>query len=204
MIQQRGDQKPGFSLVESGQAIAGSIGEEGAFLITTILNPGDYFGEFSLFAGLPRMQNLWAVGETVITTINAARFQELYNREPDLSRALLTIALRRIHFMVEFLDGQRRWPLPVRIAHLLLTSVEDKEHSKRQQIRCRQQDLADMLGVSRVAIGKALAALRREGLVVMQYGSIELPDIPRLSAWLKQNYQVEPLVPSPGWVFKQN
>jgi len=195
LIQQRGDTKKGLSIVESGQAIAGNVGADGEFLTTTLLNPGDTFGEFTLFAGLPRTQDLWSVGETVITHIPATNFMQLFDREPLLPRALLTIAVSQVHFMVEFLDGQRRLPLPVRIAHLLLTSVDDRQNGDSQQINCRQEDLAAILGVSRVSVGKALKKLQTDHLVTIGYGCINLPDIAKLAAWLEDNYQVVPVAP---------
>ncbi len=199
-IQQRGDTTATFSIVESGQVLAGNNGADGVFLTTALFNPGDFFGEFTLLAGLPRTQGLWAIGDTVINHVSGSHFNALLDNEPDLARALLNISLRRIHFLVEFLDGQRRWPLPVRIAHLLLTSVEDTAGTVSQEISCRQDDIAYMLGVSRVAVGKALKKLEADGLVELRYGSILLPDVPGLSGWLEKHRQltaVKPLLVRP-------
>jgi len=193
MIQQRGDAKAAFSIVESGQVLAGNVGADGTFLTAVLLNPEDHFGEFTLFAGLPRTQNLWAMGETVINHIAGPDFQALFDREPALPRALLMIALRRVHFLVEFLDGMRRLPLPVQIVHLLLTSIEDEARQGSHEVRCRQEDLAYMLGVSRVAVGKALKTLEADGLVLRRYGSIVLPDVQRLSEWVDSERQVSPI-----------
>jgi len=111
----------------------------------------------------------------------------------------LTAAL--LNFKMEFIDGQRRWPLPVRIAHLLLTSVEDRVRADRHIVHCRQQDLAEMLGVSRVAVSKALKALQADARVTMHYGSIELNDVPGLLDWLNDAYQVVPIPPDADWRF---
>lgn len=195
LIQQRGDSTDTFSIVESGQVIAGNNGADGSFLTTALFNPGDFFGEFTLLAGFPRTQSLWAIGETVITHVSSGHFRKVFDSEPDFPRALLNISLRRMHFLVEFLDGQRRWPLPVRIAHLLLTSVEDLEGPTTQEINCRQDDLAYMLGVSRVAVGKALKTLESDRLVTLKYGSILLPDVRRLFDWLERHRQVPAITP---------
>ena len=109
-------------------------------------------------------------------------------------RALLTITLHRLHFVAEVMDAQRRWPLAVRIAHLLLTSVVDRTNAGHE-VSCRQEDLATILGVSRVSIGKALKALQSEGLVIVKYGRILLPDVARLSAWVDDARQIAPIVP---------
>jgi CRP/FNR family transcriptional regulator len=201
LIQLRGEAPTGFAIVQMGQVIAGTEGADGSFLTAALLSPGDHFGEPALFAGLPRLQNLRAIGETEILHIPARRFLQVFEREPDVGRALLTIALRRIHFMMEFMDGQRRWPLPVRIAHLLLTSVENRELARRHTIHCRQEDLAGILGVSRVAVSKALKSLQADGLVTMGYGSIELADVQAMLEWLDDTYQVVPIQPDADWRF---
>ena len=201
LIQLRGEAATGFAIVLSGQVIAGTEGSDGSFLTAALLNPGDHFGEPALFAGLPRLQNLRAIGETEILHIPARRFLQIFEREPDVARALLAIALRRIHFMMEFMDGQRRWPLPVRIAHLLLTSVEDRENTCRHTIHCRQEDLAEMLGVSRVAVSKALKSLQADGMIAMRYGSVEIDDVQAMLAWLDDTYQVVPIQPDADWRF---
>ena len=114
LIQQRGDQNVGISILESGQAVAGNVGADGVFLTSTLLGPGECFGEFTLFAQLPRTHDLWALGETAIFHIKGADFLEIFDREPVIARALLTITLRRNHELLEFVDAQRRLPLNVR------------------------------------------------------------------------------------------
>ncbi|TNF88820.1 MAG: Crp/Fnr family transcriptional regulator [Gammaproteobacteria bacterium] len=201
LIQLRGDNPQGFSIIESGQIIAGTEGADGSFLTAALLGPGDHVGDETIFAGLPRLHSLRAIGETEILHIPSGRFLRLFNQEPDVGRALLTIALRRIAFMLEFIDGQRRWPLPVRIAHLLLTSVEDRAQTGRHTITCRHEDLAEILGVSRVGVSKALKAMQAEGRITMRYGSIELNDVQQLVEWLRVSAQLEPIQPEPGWSF---
>ena len=42
--------------------------------------------------------------------------------------------------------------------------------------RLPQQDLAAMLGLSRVTVNKTLQALQAEGLITLRYGRIVVPD----------------------------
>lgn len=201
LVQLRGDAPGALFIVERGQVIAGTEGADGSFVTAALLGPGDHVGDETIFAGMPRLHSLRAIGETEILRIPASRFLSVFNQEPDVGRALLTIALRRITFMIEFIDGQRRWPLPVRIAHLLLTSVEDRQHVGRHTIHCRHEDLAEILGVSRVAVSKALKSMQKEGRVTICYGSIELNDVQQLIGWLQDSCQVELIEPQPGWRF---
>lgn len=201
LIKARGESTKAFYLVETGQVIGGSEGIDGSFLTAVLMNPGEHFGETTLLAGLPRLQNLRAVGETELLRLNEKAFFTVYHREPDFGRALLTIALRNIHSMMEFIDGQARWPLKVRVAHLLLSSLGNGEQAGSHTVNCRQEDLAEILGVSRVAVSKALKALQSEELTTLGYGSIELPDVAKLLEWLDRNHQLTPIKPLHDWKF---
>ena len=188
VIRFRGDVTKVFYLVESGQVIAGSEGADGSFVTAALMNPGEHFGENTLLAGTPRLQNLCAVGDTELLQYSEQAFFQLYNSEPDFGRALLTI-------------GQARWPLKVRVAHLLLSSLGEEQQKHSHTVNCRQEDLAEILGVSRVAVSKALKTLETDGLARRGYGVIELPDVRQLLDWLDSNYQLVPIKPMSDWRF---
>lgn len=193
IIQQRGDERQGVSILTSGQIVAGNAGADGSFLVSALLRPGETFGEFTVMAGLPHTHTLWSQGETTVTFIKGALMKRLMDEEPEIGHALLTIALLRNHELLEFLDAQRRLTLPIRIAQLLLTSVDPKASS--DTVECRQEDLAVMMGVSRVATGKALKRLERDGMVQLGYGRIDLPDVQGLIAMVEDS---DPLFVLPG------
>jgi len=194
MLQQRGDARKSLSFVKSGAVIAGNYGLDGAFLASALLYPGEYFGDFTLFAGLPRTQNLWAQGPTEIIEVPGKRLFELMDLEPAIARAMLGISTLRTYELVEFLDMQRRLPLKARLSHLLLTSVAPD--AANETIECRQEDLAFMMGVSRVSVGKALKKLESDGLVELGYGHIHLPDVSRLRRIAAAEFQLLPLAQS--------
>jgi len=191
MVQQRGDVHKAISFVRSGSVIAGNYGLDGSFLASAILYPGEYFGDFTVLAGLPRTQNLWAQGATEITEIPGKRFLELIDQEPAIARAMLTISTLRTHELVEFLDIQRRLPLGTRIARLLLSAAGPDAAS--ETVECRHEDLAFVLGVSRVSIGKALKKLQGEGYLELGYGHIYLPDVKRFRNKVAAEFQILPL-----------
>ena len=95
MIHSRGDTKQGISIVRSGLAYVGAYGQDGSFVLTSIFGPGQTFGEFTLFADLPRTHDVTSVGSTEIYQIAAPHFMKLYDSEPDISRALLSCSLIR-------------------------------------------------------------------------------------------------------------
>lgn len=203
IVQERGDDRAALSIVTRGEVAAGNLSLDGALLASALLRPGETFGELSLFAGLPRTQTLWAQGDVEIAHVPAARFWPLFDTEPALARALMSLTVARNHEVLEFVDAQRRLSLPARLAHLLLAASGDAAamgginvprkgatgQANEAVHACRQEDLAMMLGVSRVAVGKALARLKALSLVTPRYGEIHLPDLAALRRWLARQDQ---------------
>ena len=187
----RGDAKPGLSIIQAGTVVAGNVGLDGSVLTTSGLGPGDCFGEFTLFAGLPRTHDITSVGESAVYQLPRARFMALFNREPQIGHALLTINLMKNHELLEFLDNLRRLPLSVRVAKLLLANTRGA--TGEIEINCRQDELALTFGVTRVSIGKVIAELQAEGLVRSGYRKLRVPDVGQLRRWVEENSLISPL-----------
>ena len=183
MIHSRGDTKLGISIVKSGLSYVGAYGQDGSFVLTSILGPRQIFGEFTLFADLPRTHDVTAAGKTEIYQIPAAYFSKLYDNEPDISRALLSCSLMRTHFLIEMMDAMRRLPLNERTAKILLIMMQAAGGKKIYE--CRQSDIAFALGISRMSISKALQYLSSLGLLELGYRQIRIPNPERLANWVK-------------------
>ena len=188
LIQRRGDSRRGLSILRSGNIIVGNIGMDGSFIVSSVLQPGECFGEFTLFAGLPRTHDLSASGAVEVWYFSERVFLDLFDSEPSIAKALLAITLRRTHDLLEFLDGQRRLSVRVRLAKVLLSFL-----SSESDVRCRQEELAYMLGVTRVTVNKALKSLADQGFVRLGYGVIEVVDESLLRRWVAASSLVVPV-----------
>ncbi len=191
LIHQRGDRKPGLSIVVSGAVLFSATDAEGVRVATTRMNPGDSFGEFTLFAGLPRTHDATAIGETEINQITRAPFFALLDRRPALRDHLLKHLTRNLALAVGWLDDERRLPLRTRLAKRLLEFAAPDEDT--HVVNITQHELAETLGVSRVALGQAVAFLRGEELIETGYGAIIVRDIEALSGWIAAETGLEPL-----------
>ena len=107
-----GDTNSGPCIVRTGAVRVGNQGKDGSYLTTSILTPGQCYGEFTLLAGLPRTHEMVAIGVTAIDEIGKDRFLTLYEARPELADALLKISLVRNHSLLEFMDDMRRLPPP--------------------------------------------------------------------------------------------
>ncbi len=187
IIQDRGDKRAGLTIVKTGEVIAGNVGQDGSFLTSALLRAGETFGEQTLFSGLRRTHTLWAHGAADITFVSKREFFQLFDEEPSIAQALLAMMVQRNYEMMNFIDSQRRFSLTARVARLLLATVDTEEN--HSSVDCRQEDLAFMLGVSRVAAGKALKRLEGRDLITLRYGRIDIDDVGGLQAMVASEDQ---------------
>jgi CRP-like cAMP-binding protein len=191
LIHARGDLQRGLSIVRSGAVRFGNPGVDGSYVTTTVMGPGQSFGEFTLFGDMPRTHDATAVGATVVDHLDHARVNRLLVESPELWRILLVATTKRLHDALELLDDFRRLPLPALTAKLLLTLPPSQEDPA--VVQCNQADLASTLGVSRVSIGKALAHLQKAGLLVLGYRTITIRDRAVLKSWVARHRVLSPL-----------
>ena len=132
------------------------------------------------------------MGETIVDQLSPAAFGRVAEANPPLVRAIMGMMARRLHALLEFADDLRRLPLKVQLAKLLLGMAEWRDGAGR--VDAGQEDLAAMLGVSRVAIGAALRGLEAETLVKRGYCRVDLPDRIVLREWIESCTMLAPLV----------
>ncbi len=183
-VHAHGDDKPGLSIVQSGAVRIGLVDTDGTYVATSVLGAGHCFGEATLFADRPRTHDAVAVGETIIDQIDKRSIDRLLENEPELARALLKATTQRLYSVLDFMDDLRRLPLILRTAKLIRTMARSAKLDGI--VECNQVDLAFTLGVTRVSIGKALAALQEAGIIKLGYGKIEIPHQARLNDWILQ------------------
>ena len=182
IIHERGDAKPGLSIVKQGRVKVGNYGKEGKYCLTRVLDIGETFGEFTLFADLPRTHCAEAVGDTHVIQVSREQFSLLSIQQPDLNTVLLSTLAIKLHDSLELLDDIRRLPLQVRAAKTLLTLTNQTSSS----LSITQNELADVLGVTVLSVHKALKSLSALGFVRLGYGSIAITEIEALTHWVSQ------------------
>lgn len=191
MIHSRGDIKPGLSIIRSGMARVGTMGKDGTFIEVSTLGIGHSFGEFTLFAGLPRTHDIYAVGETQIDQIPGPQFLRYYETEPRLSHALFVSTLGRTHLLLELLNDSRRLPLDAQIAKTISMMIRTEDNAA--VVTLLQSDLASTLGISRYTVSKTLDKLSKRRLISVGYRKIMVPDVKALRDWILTQSAVAPL-----------
>ncbi|NNC52471.1 MAG: Crp/Fnr family transcriptional regulator [Erythrobacter sp.] len=179
IIQQRGDPADGFWLIEKGAVRVGQFLPDGEFRAVALLGDGDSYGELAVFSGKPRIVDAVSRGESRLRLIAAKPFLEALGNYPASTRALLGALSEQLQDTLSIVAGLRHGTNPARLAGILATMAG--EEGKTASITITQQELGDLLGVTRATANAALKELQHRGLVERGYGSVRVPDRDRLA-----------------------
>ena len=85
-----------FMIISEGTATVSRAGKEVARL-----GPGDFFGELSLVAGIPRTATVTADTDMVVNALNRREFCAMLDESPTLAKEILVGAVRRLSELEE-------------------------------------------------------------------------------------------------------
>lgn len=174
LIQQQGDRASGCWLVESGRVKLGRHTESGAFVVLTLLGPGESYGELSLLRRAARTVDAIALGPVVLSWIEAAHFERVLAEDPTMLREITALLGNLLDYTLGRMVAERSLTDCQRLAGLLAELAATG--TLPLVLPLTQQDLAELIGTSRVTIGTALAALARSGAVERRYGQVVIRD----------------------------
>jgi CRP-like cAMP-binding protein len=175
-VQQQGDPGDAFWAVVEGHVLVGRYAEDGGFTAFAVLGPGDLFGELAFFTGVPRQADALASGPARLVAIDRPLLRRLMAADVGWAELLLRSLGRQLAGALDIIDAERRLGSADRLLRLLrMMAVDaDAKADGGTSVRATQQQLADLLGVSRVTLGAALRDLTARGLVETGYGRIRL------------------------------
>ena len=147
----RGDPPCGLYAVLDGSLRVSAVNEQGKEAILSLVESPYWFGEISLFDGLPRTHDACAVGPCTLLQVPQQALLNILDENPRYWRDLALLMSQKLRLSFIGLEQLSLMPASVRLAHRLLMIVEgygDIDHSKRV-LQLPQEDLAAMLSLSR-------------------------------------------------------
>lgn len=182
-LHHRGDEADGFWIVENGQVKCGHQDAQGNMHVLFILGSGDSFGELACLGQFERVLDIEALGKVDMLWVSDRIFSEEIGRSPDIAREMLKILAKQLQEALDNLLVFRNMSAPKRLAQRLIAFAGDRPPPVKLGIK--QQELAELIGVSRMTIASALAELEAMGLVTRRYGHLVVEDPAALRAWMK-------------------
>ena len=169
LLSSRGAPAEEWCGVAKGAVRVSSVSLSGKQITLTYVEPGVWFGDISLFDGLPRTHDANAHGETTLLVVRKPDFKELLSLHTELYDALLRLNCRRLRLMFDVVEDLNTRPLASRLAKQVLLLARSYGISQGEEIRIgltlAQEDLAQLLGASRQRVNQELKGFERGGAV---------------------------------------
>lgn len=177
-------------IVEGRVKVTRSNASDGRDLTIWLLGPGDGFDIVSLLDGRPHAASAWALDG--VRTLSAP--MALWRGWLDRDRALCVAAHRyvadKLRELTELAADLALHDTSTRLAKLLLRHFDGKGGLGLLN-DLPQRELASMIGSVRIVVSRALAQMRREGIVELDGSVVRAADLKRLllkaEAHLKQS-----------------
>ncbi len=174
-----GDAGDRIYLLKRGVVKISALQEDGREVLLALLRKGEVFGEEAVIDDSPRDHVAEAYEDALVCIITRQDFMDILRSHPELVfkvTKLIGLRLKTFRTRVEHLlfKGASQ-----RLASTLLELAHEHGVSDSQGIlvplRLSQQDLANLIGVTRESVNLALSDFRRRGLVVLESRAFRLP-----------------------------
>jgi CRP/FNR family transcriptional regulator/CRP/FNR family cyclic AMP-dependent transcriptional regulator len=143
---------------------------DGREVVLAIHRAGDLFGEMSLLDDERRSASATTLEDTEMFSLSRQDFQDVLATHPQAMRAIMDVLVRRLRQTNQSIQDAYLLDVPGRLARRLLIlarehGIEGEHGGVEIGLRVSQQDLASMIGASRVAVNKQLQVWRHEDIV---------------------------------------
>src|ERR1700710_98891 len=176
---------PGNSLyaVISGTVKISISSAEGRSAIFNLIGAGDTFGEVALLDGLARTADATANTSCEIFVIDRREFLPFVRSQPALAMKFIELLCRRLRWTSDQVEQVILQDLPGRVASALIRLTERHQPSPAgRTITVTQQEISEMVGMSRESINKQLRAWESRKWVRLEHGAIVVLDTGSLQA----------------------
>lgn len=178
--------EPGHSvyIVERGSVRIYVPSPQGNDLVLAVLGAGDFFGDLSLLDGRPRSASAAATSDTTLLALERIDFIALITSRPEAAMAVLEAVSRRLRETDEMAADLAFLDVPGRLAKKLLDLAASNGVQKSSgvliDLAVTQEELANMIGVTRESVNRNLSDFKKMGLVTNQGRKIIVKDAARL------------------------
>ena len=181
VLHRRGDEGNACFGIVSGQLKAFAHGATGKEMTLAVINPGHWFGEISLVDNLPRTHGTIATQPTVILKMPKAAFDLAIALQPSIAMDVSRHLCQRLRLAFTAVEESVLLPLQQRLAKKLLYIQAPQDSSKTKIVtQVSQQEIAQMLGVSRQSVSKQLTQWAKDGILELSYNSFAILDTEQL------------------------
>jgi CRP/FNR family transcriptional regulator, cyclic AMP receptor protein len=171
--------KPQFYLILSGKIKASILRPDGSEKIIALQEKNTLFGQAAAFDGFPCFATTTAVGQTCLQEIEVCDFLRLATENPKLLLVMMLTMCRTIRVAANQIDDSS-CNAQQRVARMLLRLIEVGEKTGKGialRKKVTHQEIASLLGLSRVSVSVALNRLEEQDILRKKRQTIEITDV---------------------------
>lgn len=179
------DMSDSVLLLARGRVRIYHVTSEGKQAILSFVEPGEMFGELSLFSPNQREEHAEAVDKSLVVLMPREVVHRLMMRHPQISISLTRLYGLRLRRIERRLKSLLYRSSRERLIHLLLELAEkygqQSENGLLIDLRISHQDMASAIGATRETVTITLGELQQEGLIRIVRRRVYLQQIDQLS-----------------------
>jgi CRP-like cAMP-binding protein len=184
LLFQKGDPGDSLYVIQRGGIKIFALSHSGREILFNVLAEGEVFGEIALLDGKPRTADAATIGPTRLLEIRRSDVLPLVQERPELAQRMIEILCARLRWISEAYEDTVLMHFPQRLAKKLVllaeTCGDPINGGGAIDIQVSQQDLANMLGVSRQVVNKQVGEGHAAEIVISKRGHLILQDPERI------------------------
>lgn len=141
---------------------------------------GDWFGEGSALKSEPRRYEVIALRDTELLCLPLAEFNQLRASSIEFNQFLVNQLNFRVSQAMALIEATRLRTPEQRVA----LSVSRLFWNRTRKLSLSQDELANLVGVSRQTANRALNSLAQRGLVTLEFGRVDIADDEALTRFI--------------------
>ena len=188
IIFSEGEETDGIYIITEGLIKVYKMSADGREKTLAILNPGDILGEMALFDHSYRSATAEALEASTVIVIPRQDFEHLLEKIPALAVKIIRVLAERLRQADEeiknllFLNARGR--VILNLVQLAEAHMQGKKPGTPIPFRLTHAEIANLVGVSRETVTRAISELQDEGLIRIEKRKLWIDDIQRLKAEL--------------------
>jgi CRP/FNR family transcriptional regulator, cyclic AMP receptor protein len=169
----KGDLGNSLFAVISGTVKISVSSPDGRNAILNLVRAGELFGEVAVLDGLERTADATANTNCELFVIDRREFLPFVRSQPELAMKFIELLCARLRWTSEQVEQVILQDLPGRLASALLGLTEKRKlEPEGRTIAITQQEISEMVGMTRESINKQLRAWASRNWVRLEHGAI--------------------------------
>ncbi|WP_024576649.1 MULTISPECIES: Crp/Fnr family transcriptional regulator [unclassified Afipia] len=183
----KGDRGQSLFFIISGTVKIGVSSADGRGAIFNMVDAGEMFGEIAVLDGLARTADAIANADCELFVIDRRDFLALLASQPVLATKVIELLCVRLRWISEHVEQVIFPDLSGRLAKALIRLIDRPGAALDRKITITQQEIGEMLGMSRESVNKQLHEWADRKLVRLQRGSITVIDVDSLKGMAERS-----------------